>query len=231
MAADIDLTSFAPGDYTLEIYYSYTGQDGGAGCIATKFDNNNNNPVNYTASFTISATAPVSFGNIQVTNLQNRNKISWNTLSESETASFTLEHSLNGIAFNPIGNIPAAGYSTTSKAYALMHNDPVPGINYYRVRMNENGGRQQYSRIVKTSNNLPGQVYLGSNPVKNNLLVKNLSKGDVITLFNAYGANVYRTVAFSGQINIDANFFANGVYLLKIMNKESNITLPVFIQH
>mgnify|MGYP000915911373 CR=1 FL=1 len=231
IAADIDLTTFTPGSYTLEMYYSYTGEDGGAGCVTTKFDNNNNNPVNYTASFTISSTAPVSFGNIQVTNLQNRNKISWYTLSESETASFTLEHSLNGISFNSIGDIPAAGYSTTSKAYTLMHNDPNMGINYYRVRMNENGGRQQFSRVVKTSNNLPGHAYVNNNPVNNNLLVKNLSKGDVITLFNAYGANVYRTVAASGQLNIDANFYANGVYLLKIINKDSNVTLPVIIQH
>jgi hypothetical protein len=84
---------------------------------------------------------------------------------------------------------------------------------------------------VKTSNNFPGHAYLASNPVKNILLIKNLSKGDVVTMYNAYGANVYRTVVSSGQLNIDVNFFANGMYFLKIINKDSNVTLPVIIQH
>jgi len=59
VAANIDLTNNLPGAYTLEVYYSYTGQDGGGGCTTTKYDNNNNNPTNYTASFTITLPYPL----------------------------------------------------------------------------------------------------------------------------------------------------------------------------
>jgi hypothetical protein len=68
VAVDIDLTNNPIGVYTLEMYYSYTGEDAGNGCGTTKYDNNNNNPVNYTASFTITPLAPVQFGSIRVQN-------------------------------------------------------------------------------------------------------------------------------------------------------------------
>lgn len=58
IAANIELTTNPIGNYTLEIYYSYTGEDGGNGCGTTKYDNNSNNQANYTANFSITPTCP-----------------------------------------------------------------------------------------------------------------------------------------------------------------------------
>ncbi len=55
------LSTFAPGTYTLEVYYRVSGTssvDGENPCGEYVYDNNNNNPTNYTASFTVTPAPP-----------------------------------------------------------------------------------------------------------------------------------------------------------------------------
>jgi hypothetical protein len=150
-AVNIDLTSNPIGTYTLEIYYSYTGEDAGNGCVTTKFDNNNSNPVNYTAIFTVAPVMPVSFCNIGLINNKTNNKIYWNTYSESNTRSFIIERSAKGNDFIKIGETAAAGFSTVERSYDFMDFYPLSGMNYYRIKMTEEDGKFQNSSIISTN--------------------------------------------------------------------------------
>jgi hypothetical protein len=230
-AANIDLTANPVGDYTLEMYYSYTGEDGGTGCGTTKFDNNNNDPTNYTGSFTITAATPVSFGNISVTNNQTFNKLYWNTFSESNTSIFKLERSADGLHFYPLAELPAAGFSSTVRLYSLPDMDPIKGLNYYRVRMVETGGREQYSLIVKTTNRIKSSWYVQGNPVKDNIQVIGIEKGDEINIYNTCGAKIYSNKALGNYISIPVTHISNGHYYIKIMNKKDLEVLPILINH
>ena len=56
------LSDYAPGNYTVEVYYEVSGTssvDGENPCGEHVYDNNNNNPDNYTATFTIYGPPPV----------------------------------------------------------------------------------------------------------------------------------------------------------------------------
>jgi hypothetical protein len=60
--------------------------------------------------------------------------IRWFTAKEIETDTFVIERSLNGIDFEEIGRVQAAGMSNTLKAYALVDKNPVVGKPaYYRL--------------------------------------------------------------------------------------------------
>ncbi len=228
-AANIDLTTNPAGDYTLEIYYSYTGEDGGTGCGTTKFDNNNNDPANYTGSFTITAATPVSFGNISVTNNQTFNKIYWNTFSESNTSIFKLERSADGIHFYPLSELPAAGFSSTLRLYSLPDMDPIKGLNYYRVKMVETGGRDQYSLIVKTTNKIKNSWYVAGNPVKESIHIIGIEKGDEVSIYNTIGARIYSIRANGSLPDISTTNISNGNYFIKIMNKKDFKVFPILI--
>ena len=50
-AQSVNLTNYAAGNYTLELYYQYTGQAFGSGCGTTNFINNSGN--NFTMTFSL----------------------------------------------------------------------------------------------------------------------------------------------------------------------------------
>ena len=228
-AANIDLTTYTPGNYTLEIYYSYTGQDGGAGCVTTKFDNNTNNPTNYTSGFTITAPVPVSFGDIHVINYHSYNNITWNTYSEARTNIFKLERSENGTYFYPIGEIPAAGFSSTVRSYSFRDMNPVNGINYYRVKMIETDGKFQHSAIVKTTNKTQSNWYVINNPAKENIHLAGIEKGDEVNIFDPLGARIFSGKANGNYLNIPVSGISNGVYFIKVLNDKGSVIRQVII--
>ena len=229
--ANIDLTTYIPGDYTLEVYYAYTGQDGGAGCGTTKYDNNNNNPTNYTASFTITIPVPVSFGNIYIQNKNYYNSIYWNTYSEAQTNIFKLQRSENGINFYDIAEIPAAGFSATVRSYSLPDNDPVNGINYYRIKMIESGGRYQNSPVVKTINKIQDNWHVLSDPANKSIGVFGIEKGDNISIFNALGAKIFKGKATENYLNIRTLDFPTGICFVKVTGNRHFGARQAFISH
>lgn len=230
-AANIDLTTYAPGAYTLEVYYAYTGQDGGSGCSTTKYDNNANNPTNYTAGFTLTMAIPVSFGNISITNNLSYNSIYWNTYSEASTRIFKLERAENGTDFHAIAEIPAAGFSATERAYVLRDMDPSNGINYYRVKMIESGGRSQYSGIVKTLNKAVSKWQFVNDPANKNIRVTGIKQGDEISMYAPSGARVYSSKANGNAVNISTAGLPGGIYFIKVLNNKGSETRPLVISH
>ena len=231
VAVNIDLSINPIGSYALEIYYSYTGEDGGNGCGTTKFDNNNNNPVNYTAAFTITAAVPVSFGTIKLINNGTSNKISWNTYSEAATKHFSAERSANGVDFYSIGQRSAAGFSSTIKSYSFTDERPLKGVNFYRIKTRETTGRYQNSVIVNTVNKFAGNWHIVTNPVKDNLIIEGLEKGDQLIVFNGYGAEITGAVSTNYLINIPVQNIANGTYYIKLTGKKGFAVFPVVVIH
>lgn len=231
IAVNYDLTNYPPGDYTLEVYYDYTGQDGGNGCGTTKYDNNNNNPVNYTAGFTITSPVPVSFGNVQVINNKTSNKIFWKTHSEANTSVFKLERSANGIQFYEIGEVPAAGFSSITREYYLHDRQPLNGLNYYRLKMLETDGRFQHSAIVKTANQLTGGWFLLKNPAKQIISMYRLEKGDEISIINPAGQRMLQTKAMGHIHEIPATGLPNGLYFIKVKSNSGVSVKQVVISN
>jgi len=231
LPVNIDLTNNTPGVYTLEVYYDYTGQDGGNGCGTTKYDNNNNNPVNYTAGFTITAPVPVSFGNISIINNSNTNNIHWKTYSEAFTAAFKLERSGNGTDFYTIGEMPAAGFSSNIRNYMLQDRNPLNGINYYRIKMTEADGKYQNSAIVKTTNKISGNWYLLSNPVKGYIEIRGIDQGDEISLVNPAGQKIYHSVSKGNQHNISTTGISAGIYFISVSKSNGTEIKQVIISN
>ena len=224
-----DLTNNPPGVYTLEVYYEYTGQDGGNGCGTTKYDNNNNNPENYTAGFTITAPVPVHFGSIQVQNNITSNRIFWKTHSEAHTSVFKLERSANGNQFHEIGEVPAAGFSSATREYFIYDRQPLNGLNYYRIKMMETDGRFQHSAIVKTYNKYTAGWNLVNNHAQNTIGIYGLETGDEIILVNPSGQKLFKTIAKGRFVEIPTSGLANGIHFIRVVGNSGTSVKPVFI--
>ena len=59
-----------------------------------------------------------------------------------------MEHSTDGINFESVGVVDGAGNSVHTLTYAYVHEYPVRGVNYYRLKQTDYDGRSGYSDVV-----------------------------------------------------------------------------------
>jgi len=75
--------------------------------------------------------------------------LSWRTATETANAHFAVEHSRDGSRFREIGRVAGHGTSTEPHDYQFIHENPPPGIHYYRLRQVDLDGSYQYSHTVR----------------------------------------------------------------------------------
>ncbi len=142
------------------------------------------------------AVLPVTGLELTGKNNGNENLISWSTTSETNTAYFSIEASLNGIDFTEFGKADAAGNSTSFRSYNYVHRE----INYqsysYRIKQVDINGNYVYSKVIRLSATAFRLASLYPNPVKNKTTISfSLKQTSVITVVisNTSGQVVFST--------------------------------------
>ena len=74
--------------------------------------------------------------------------LSWTTSTEHNNSHFVVERSANGIDFTAIGSVAAMGERTIPTNYRFTDQDPIKGLNYYRVHQVDHDGTQDPSNVV-----------------------------------------------------------------------------------
>ena len=82
----------------------------------------------------------------------------WTTASEINSSHFEVERSFDGLKFEFIGSVKAAGNSSQVLHYSLLDPSPQVGINYYRLKQFDMDGTFKYSAVVSVRFN-PNAVY------------------------------------------------------------------------
>lgn len=86
----------------------------------------------------------------------NKVQLKWQTTSEQNSKYFDVEFSENGNLWSSIGTVDAAGNSSVQRNYGLLHNTPVNGVNYYRLKQVDINGNFSYSSIVAINFTIKG---------------------------------------------------------------------------
>jgi hypothetical protein len=95
---------------------------------------------------------PVQWLHFNVENQGNANRLLWATASEENAQSFEVERSLDGVNFEKIGTKAAAGNSSLTNYYDFTDNNPVNGLNYYRIRLLNTDGTDEFTEIKVVEN-------------------------------------------------------------------------------
>ena len=172
-------------------------------------------------------------------------QLAWKTKNEGNNTLFTVERSVDkGITFSPIGNLMSNG----AKNYSLTDNNPLNGVNEYRLKMAQNGAitysdiaSVEYSNSVANNHNL----YVYPNPVKttlnlvivppnmltalfsdriqsiSNLMAVVKAKADVysITIVNNMGAVVKKGETNELAWQTDVSRLMPGSYVIQVVSK------------
>jgi hypothetical protein len=168
------------------------------------------------------------------------NLLNWNVFNEREMNDYTIERSLDGLHFNTIGNQPAIVSASGNNSYNYTDNNPLNGLNYYRIKGNSNNGQIQFSNIItiRFGSKQP-TLLVAPNPVEYHLLslkVVQLKKGVyTLQISDAIGRLVSKRLLFydgvSGTIKTSLpQTIKSGVYYVKLIGEGSEFTENFIIQ-
>lgn len=149
--------------------------------------------------------------------------LQWSTTEERNSALFEVEHSLDARSWQKVGEHTAKGESAELLHYQWIHQKPVSGLNYYRLKMVDSDGSYAYSQIAKVRLDLLSQtiMYVYPNPASEVLFIEN--KGDVISLhiFNLKGEAVYQTNDIPNE-GLSLKNLAKGLYQVQIRKHDGS---------
>ena len=78
----------------------------------------------------------------------NRVRLMWVTASEKNNDYYIVERSHDAINFTTLVRIKGSGSSQTNKTYETFDNEPLSGINYYRLKQIDFDGSFEYSPLI-----------------------------------------------------------------------------------
>ena len=180
-------------------------------------------------AFNATGAVPLHWDHIKAQLINGRTKISWATFQEINTDSFYIEHSTDGRAFSMIGKAKASGNSTSVSRYEHIHENPVKGFNYYRIKQTDLDGRFEYSVIVKVLNLKDSrETIIAPNPVTDMLHVAEPSMIFINSLevYDTKGSLIVRKdIGREVQVySLPVNELKSGQYILRITDRSGTRT-------
>ena len=169
----------------------------------------------------------------------NATLVQWKTSSEINTHYFDVERSNDAINFQFLGKVNAAGNSSTEISYSFTDNQPLRGINYYRLKQVDIGGHLTYSpaRLVRFDEPNGGLIKYYPNPTNGILNIEipqsMQQEAMVINISNAEGVmmdQVKRQSNSTTLLMIDMKRFAKGTYFIQVKTNTTNSTQRIVLQ-
>ncbi len=148
--------------------------------------------------------------------------LQWVTSSEINAKEFVVERSINGLSFEPIGNVNAEN-NPNGNSYTFDDWEAPKSVVFYRLRLVDLDGSFKFSKviIIRADKNIIG-LDIFPNPVTNNVTISHpkAKTGAFIRILSADGRVVgqYSVAKDAVQTSIDASHLNAGNYFVNYMN-------------
>jgi hypothetical protein len=145
-------------------------------------------------------------------------RLTWLTASELNSARFEIERSLDGVVFQKVGAVTAAGSSSTARSYQFVDTAPAAGATqlYYRLRQVDADGKATYSPVRSVARAGAG-LALFPNPATGRATLAGASANANVTVFDTLGRLLFTTTASptgTAELLLPAGL-PSGVYLVR----------------
>lgn len=97
---------------------------------------------------TVTALLPVELLDFSATPSESSVLLTWRTASETNNEGFEVKRSSDGRNWDVLAFVPGHGTSLETHSYSHTDRQPMPGVNYYRLRQMDWDGRFEYSQMV-----------------------------------------------------------------------------------
>lgn len=140
--------------------------------------------------------------------------IKWTTATETNTDFYVLEKSIDGVNYFPMVQSKAQGHSSLPTDYFIIDNQPVLGMNYYRLVLTDLNGEKTTYEPTSCEFSLAG------------LMIKEAR------IFNTNGNLVAEEIG--EDIDVKSAFsnlnFPDGVYVLETIDHNNHVERIKFVQ-
>lgn len=156
-------------------------------------------------------------------------QLAWKTAQEQNSHYYLVEKSADGIVWNTVGNVAAAGNSTVESDYVFADNNAI-GNDYYRIAEYDLDGNTIFTNTVRAGCTSQAALRIWPNPASDILYVyipSSSGANATIKLFDGKGALVKQQSASlvngNNLISLDVKRLAAGLYYLSIMNATGEV--------
>ncbi len=170
---------------------------------------------------------PVALLSFEAIASENRIQVQWHTENELNLNNYILEHSENGVHFKPIGALNP----TIGNGYKFTDNNPVNGINYYRLQMIDKDGSIRYSKTISVQFTVnSNQLTVFPNPSKDVVIVSGKHIASVQVVDNL--GRVIKVVSLKDATNptISVSSLPVSVYHLRIQTTDGKVSGVGFVK-
>ena len=179
------------------------------------------------SALSIGAALPVEMSDLSLALDNDKNVVvSWTTESESGSIRFDVQRSNDGVNFEKIGSVKAAGVSTHAINYSFTDNNPG-AKSYYRLDIVKNDGVKT-SRTVSISGGKVAGFSINPSPATNHITISGIS-ADNIQVVNIYDA-AGRLVSQASSNRVNVQNLSQGIYFVTVVTKDGNTTKAKFIK-
>jgi len=157
--------------------------------------------------------------------------LQWTTDNELNADKYIAERSADGITYTAIGNVPAYNNSNKNN-YNLTDNQPLSGLNFYRLKMMDIDGSFRYSPVRRVNFNNAGDDFsIYPNPVSaDKIYLSSTGNMNSAVIFDAAG-RLIKLFTLKGRSNtLNVSGIAKGTYQLKVFTEHATHTEKIIIQ-
>jgi hypothetical protein len=161
--------------------------------------------------------------------VQNKIELSWEIANFQNHAYFEIQYSTDGKSFETLG------FEFEEKPfYEFLHQNPMFGNNYYRLKIVNNNGYFSYSNVeIITFKNANKDILIYQN--ENNLIIDNqyfVNKNIQLKIYNSIGQLIKNKplTIMKGRNTIDGINLENGIYLIELNDGEQRLVKRVYWQ-
>ncbi|MCX6180345.1 MAG: T9SS type A sorting domain-containing protein [Bacteroidetes bacterium] len=192
-------------------------------------------------AFEIGTSLPVELISFTGKKGKNFNELHWITASEINSEYFEVMRSFDGVTFESIGKINAAGKSNSLFNYSFLDYEQFEGTSYYQLKQYDNDGQHETFNIVAI-NNSSSEFKINAlfpNPSSNYVSVNFQSSeagAHFIYINDAQGKEVFAAMIASlkgeNKFQLSTSTFDSGTYFVRIVNPNMQSTNnQLVIQH
>ncbi len=153
--------------------------------------------------------------------------LKWSTAQESNTDKFFVERSIDGVHFNSIASMDAAGNTAASSQYTYQDDNPYPGVNFYRIRLMDRDGKFSYSatKSIQFDELQTRLVQLSPNPAKSTVSLYIAGNKTLLNvkLVDATGRLIHDFEMKADRLSIPVMQLSQGIYYIRIQGNNLNV--------
>jgi hypothetical protein len=157
------------------------------------------------------------------------NQLTWEVVEDGQVSSYEIEQSTDGMLWNVINSSSPLRNGLSRNLYSYTHRMPLPGLNYYRLKIISQDGKIVYSAVRKVAgiSNDHTRLVLFSNPTSSLFTIGCQMPGELTAvIFNIYGQALL-TQRFQGSTTLDLGRYPPGVYYVTVHGKSATITKKI----